>query len=181
MAAMMDRPATADAERLSEAFVAYQHDLLRYVTRRTGAEEARDVVATVFAIAWRKIDHMPADALPWLYRIAGFEVLKVGRRRAQARRLAVELAAEPTQVRVDDQEVVVDALWVDEVIAALRPLDAELLRLVVWEDLDVPRAAAVLGCSVSAAHVRLHRLRKRVEDRLRVIATEDRRREGEAR
>ncbi|MGH8888265.1 MAG: RNA polymerase sigma factor [Acidothermaceae bacterium] len=174
----MTDPATADAERLSNVYSAYGQDLLRYATRRVGAVDAPDIVATVFAIAWRKIDQMPDDALPWLYRIAGFEVLKVGRRRANARRLASALAVESAHVTVGDHELLIDALWVEQVINSLRAADAELLRLVVWEDLDVPRAAAVLGCSATAAHVRLHRLRKRVEARLRALTAEDRRREG---
>lgn len=178
MAAMTD-PATRAAERLSFAYEAHRQALLRYAARRAGPEEAADVVSTVFSIAWSKVDQMPDDALPWLYRIAGFEVLKVGKRRMNAYRAASRLAVASTTFVVDDHELVVDALWVQQVIDSLRPNDAELLRLVVWEDLDIPRAAAVLGCTVAAAHVRLHRLRKRVEAQLRGLAAEDLRRESD--
>lgn len=174
----MTDPVTRAAERLSGAYEAHRQALLRYAARRAGPNEAADVVATVFAIAWRKVDQMPDDALPWLYRIAGFEVLKVGQRRVNAYRAASQLAATSTSLVVDDHDLVIDALWVQQVIDSLRSNDAELLRLVVWEDLDVPRAAAVLGCNVAAAHVRLHRLRKRVEAQLRALAAEDRRRES---
>jgi RNA polymerase sigma-70 factor (ECF subfamily) len=178
--AMTER-ATDCAAHLSRVYVEHRLALLRYAARRVGADEAADVVATVFTIAWRKIEQMPSDALPWLYRIAGFEVLKVGRRRAHAQRLHLDLAASATPAVAGEQAAVVDAVWVEAVINSLRPTDAELLRLLVWEDLDVPRAAAVLGCSASAAHVRLHRLRKRVEARLGALAAEDRRREGGSR
>jgi RNA polymerase sigma-70 factor (ECF subfamily) len=175
--AMTDQ-ATVDAAHLSRIYVQHHQALLRYASRRVGADDAADVVATVFTIAWRKIEQMPDDALPWLYRIAGFEVLKVGRSRANARRLQLNLAASATQVIAGEQTLVVDVVWVEAVINSLRATDAELLRLVVWEDLDVPRAAAVLGCTAAAAHVRLHRVRKRVEARLRAVADEDGRREG---
>jgi len=175
----MAEPVTNAASRLSRAYAAHRDDLLRYAVRRTGVDDAADVVSAVFAIAWRKIDQMPPDPLPWLYRIAGFEVLKAGRRRAHAGRLAADLAARKPVTTAEDQSQVIDALWVEQVIGSLRPADAELLRLVVWEDLDVPSAAAVLGCSVGAAHVRLHRARKRVEERLRALAADDLRRESE--
>jgi predicted DNA-binding protein (UPF0251 family) len=41
--------------------------------------------------------------------------------------------------------------------------DAELLRLVVFEDLEVTAAASVLGISAGAAHTRLHRIRRKVQ------------------
>ena len=105
--------------------------LLRYAARRVGVDEAADVVAAVFTIAWRKIEQMPSDALPWLYRIAGFEVLNVGRRRAHAQRLHLDLTASLAPTVAGEQAVVVDALCVEAVINSLRATDAELLRLLV--------------------------------------------------
>jgi RNA polymerase sigma-70 factor (ECF subfamily) len=48
----------------------------------------------------------------------------------------------------------------------LSPRDAEVLRLAAWEQLDIPEIAYVLGCTPSAARVRLHRARRRAEQLL---------------
>lgn len=58
----------------------------RYCLRRLPREDANDAVAQVFVVAWRKVDQMPKreGTLPWLYRIACFEVSTMrrsGRRR----------------------------------------------------------------------------------------------------
>ena len=39
-----------------------------YALRRARREEAQDVVAETFLVAWRRFDEVPVDALPWLYR-----------------------------------------------------------------------------------------------------------------
>ena len=54
--------------------------------------------------------------------------------------------------------------------AALAETDREVLRLVAWEDLSSEDAAAVLGCSVTAFKVRLHRARRRL---LRIAEAEE--------
>lgn len=167
-----------NAVRLSRAYAEYRDALWRYASRRTDHDDASDVVSTVFIIAWRKIDQMPEDPLPWLYKIAHYEVLKARRRRLHRTRLDSNLPVGHTVATVDDHEVVIDAIWVEQFLCSLRPADAELLRLLVWEDLDIARAATVLGCTTAAAHVRLHRIRKRSEARLRALADLDHRKEN---
>jgi RNA polymerase sigma-70 factor, ECF subfamily len=41
-----------------------------YAARRAGLGDADDVVAEVFVIAWRRIDDLPEDPLPWLLGVA---------------------------------------------------------------------------------------------------------------
>jgi RNA polymerase sigma-70 factor (ECF subfamily) len=62
--------------------------------------------------------------------------------------------------RLDDKARVAKAM------AALTPQDAEILRLASWEQLDTDEIAYVLGCSRTAAKVRLHRARRRIAARL---------------
>ena len=65
----------------------------RYFVRRAPAQDADDLTAEVFEIAWRRRDDVPeAHILPWLYRTAGF-VLANHRRRAKA--LPLHLVSEP--------------------------------------------------------------------------------------
>ena len=47
-------------------------------------------------------------------------------------------------------------------MASLPDRDRELLQLIGWEQLDQRSAAQVLGCSVGALKVRLHRARRRL-------------------
>ncbi len=45
--------------------------IFAFAARRvSGRESAEDVVADTFAIAWRRRDRIPEEALPWLYAIA---------------------------------------------------------------------------------------------------------------
>lgn len=52
-------------------------------------------------------------------------------------------------------------------MAKLSPRDQEVLQLIGWEQLDQAAAARVLGCSVTAVKVRLHRARRRLAALLR--------------
>ena len=58
-----------------------------YVRRRSDAQTADDVVADVFMIAWRKLDQIPDDALPWLLGVARRTL--ANRRRGWAREEAL--------------------------------------------------------------------------------------------
>jgi RNA polymerase sigma-70 factor (ECF subfamily) len=56
-----------------------------------------------------------------------------------------------------------------EALAAMRPEDAELLRLWAWEQLTPAEIATVLQVSANAASIRLHRAREKLRDELRKI------------
>ena len=46
--------------------------VLAYLVRRVGSQDAADLAAEVFTVAWRRIDDVPSGdgALPWLYGVA---------------------------------------------------------------------------------------------------------------
>lgn len=140
-----------------------------YAVRRTDSpEDAADVVADTFMIAWRRLDEVPeppADRL-WLYGVARRVV--AGRFRSARRRsgllalLAVRLGSDPAVTSpppFSDQVL--------EAIARLRPAEREALRLVIWEQLSHAEAAQVLGCSVNAVAIRVHRAKRRLRTALR--------------
>jgi RNA polymerase sigma-70 factor (ECF subfamily) len=56
-----------------------------------------------------------------------------------------------------------------EALAALRPDEADLLRLWAWEQLGAAEIAEVLGITPNAASIRLHRARGKFVDELRKI------------
>ena len=41
-----------------------------YALRRTSPEAVEDAVAETFLVAWRRLDEVPAEPLPWLYGVA---------------------------------------------------------------------------------------------------------------
>jgi RNA polymerase sigma-70 factor, ECF subfamily len=140
-----------------------------YVVRRLeDPGVAPDVVAEVFAVAWRRLAELPEqpeDRL-WLYGVARRCV--AGERRSLRRRLRL-------WARVADAAVVAEAPGVEaatlrDAIRALPDGEREALMLVLWEGLSHAEAAAVLGCSANAVGVRLHRARGRLRE---VLAIED--------
>lgn len=155
---------TRDRAWLERLYRAHRGQVAAYAARRVHADEVDDVVAEVFATAWRQRATVPGDALPWLYRTAGNHVLHARRGAARRDRLTHRIGATDTVRPFEDLDAALDAEdAVHAMLAQLPDADAEILRLTAWEDLDTARLAAVLGCSVTAVRVRLHRARRRAE------------------
>lgn len=150
-------------EWFREFFAAHHPQILAYAIRRV-PDVADDVVAEVFAVAWRRKNQIPDRALPWLYATARQIVLHQHRSHARRRRLMDRLSQRVTPL-VDGSDDVVDQVdahrQVHRMLARLSAPDAEILRLWAWESLDGAELAMVLECSPAAARVRLHRARHR--------------------
>jgi RNA polymerase sigma factor (sigma-70 family) len=134
-----------------------------YALRRAQADAAQDVVAETFLVAWRRLDDVPEDALPWLYGVA--RRVLANRRRSAGRGAALErrLAfAAPPAGSGDPAESVGDAEIVRAALARLSDRDREALMLVAWHGLTGARAARAAGCTRAAFAVRLHRARARL-------------------
>jgi RNA polymerase sigma-70 factor (ECF subfamily) len=134
-----------------------------YALRRAPHEAAQDAVSETFLVAWRRLDDVPDDALPWLFGVARRTLANqrrsAGRGQALEQRLASASAvAGPT----DPADKVGDTELVRLALARLSENDREALTLVAWHGLTGPRAAAAAGCSRAAFAVRLHRARARL-------------------
>ena len=166
----MDTTSSSRSEEWLEGeFRRHHRAVLAYARRRVPGPEADDVLAEVFAAAWRHRDRVPDDALPWLYRTALNHVMHVQRSAVRRGRLASRVAVfgglqhsvpdhacrEESRAGTDDDELV------RALLSRLPPRDAEILRLDAWEQLTGDELAYVLGCSAAAARVRLHRARRR--------------------
>ena len=135
----------------------YAPAVAAYARRRASADVVDDTVADTFLVAWRQLDRVPHDALPWLYGVARRTL--ANHRRAEARRtaLAERLDLElPTVTNEHPDPRVLEAL------ATLRERERELLMLIAWEGLTPAEAAVVLGSSGATCRVRLHRARARL-------------------
>ncbi len=153
-------------DRLEELFEAHHRALLAYAARRSPTmADAEDVVAEVFLVAWRRLDDVPAgdEALPWLYAVARKTLGNQRRgflRRGRLQQRLEQTADRPIDAPPPETEPALEAL------ARLSADDQELLRLVAWEELSHAEIAAVLGISVNAVAIRLHRARARFEGAL---------------
>jgi RNA polymerase sigma factor (sigma-70 family) len=151
--------------RLEALFAAHGAAVLAYARRRCDAATAEDVLAEVFVVAWRRLDRMPADALPWLLSCA--RRVLANERRGERRQLAL-VTRLATMVPRATAESAADfgTGRLADALARLSDLDREVLLLVAWEDLSVDRAAVVLGCSPNTFSTRLGRARKRLASAL---------------
>ena len=147
-----------DEVRLEAAFEEHHRRVLAYALRRVPTEaDAEDAVAETFAVAWRRMDRLPAtDALPWLLAVARRVIANQRRGTDRRSRLALRLHREPRPVGPDDNGS--PAL---EALAQLPSDDQELLRLLAWDGLSQAEAGVVLGISANAVAIRLYRARKR--------------------
>jgi len=163
-------PEAVRRDRFRLLYEAHHADVHAYVLRRlAGApDDVPDVTAEVFTVAWRRFDAVPAppeDRL-WLYGVARRVVARHQRTLWRRARLHARLSTQRAPVEPwgdgtgDDER----RAAVREAIGQLKPAEREVLALVLWERLSHHEAAVVLGCSVNAVAVRLHRARRRVRD-----------------
>ncbi|GAA4986221.1 RNA polymerase sigma-70 factor (ECF subfamily) [Nonomuraea thailandensis] len=152
-----------DRARFESVYRSTYDHLLGYAVRRCDrAEDAADVVAETYLIAWRRIADLPdgEHARMWLFGVAG--KVMANHRRGERRRTAwhADFVAEAERLyAVGSAASEFDA--VDEAMSQLSDDDRELLALAIWEELDTGQIAQVLGCSRNAVRIRLHRARQR--------------------
>ena len=148
--------------RFEEFYRLHFAALSRYVTRRLPASSHDEVVAAAFVIAWKKFASVETPSLPWLYRIASFEVAHERRRLGR-----VPESVELSDLNVSDKYDLEDVMDISSAFTKLSENDQEILRLLYWEDLTRPEISEVLGCSVNALNVRIHRALERLRATLR--------------
>jgi RNA polymerase sigma factor (sigma-70 family) len=132
-----------------------------YLVRRTGRQEADDLLSEVWLRAFagrHTYDHRWPDARPWLYGIARHVLLAHWRGADRARRAPADaMSTDPW----DDVDGRLDAHCERDrlrtVLASLSPDDREVLLLVTWERLTPSEVAVALGIPPGTARSRLHR------------------------
>lgn len=142
--------------------------LLAYAVRRVEQpEDAADVVADTFLIAWRRHRELPRgdEARLWLYGVARRVLANHHRAGVRRERLGERLRERLTTVFAADPAAgVPERLAVQAALARLGELDREVLMLTVWEGLEPREAATVLGVNAAAVRTRLSRARARLRD-----------------
>lgn len=128
--------------------------VLAYAASHAGAQRAEDITSETFTIAWRKLDQMPSNALPWLLGIAR-NLVRAARRQT--------LHDELVDVPASDDYALIE---LRQALAGLAEPDQEVLTLIAWHGLTSAEAAKVLGCTKATFFVRLHRARRRLRSAL---------------
>jgi RNA polymerase sigma factor (sigma-70 family) len=154
--------------RINDLYRNHARDILGYALRRSrDPEDAADIVAETFLVAWRRLGEVPLDgeARLWLYGTARHVLANHARGARRRDRLTERLREElrqklPVVHRTGEGSALLEAL------AGLGEADRELLMLIGWEELTPAQAARTLGISPLAARTRLHRARRRLRAQL---------------
>jgi RNA polymerase sigma-70 factor (ECF subfamily) len=149
-------------ERLERLFRHHHQAVSNYARRRVGTGLADDVVAETFLVAWRRLDDVPVDALPWLLGVARRTLSTQQRSAGRQTALAEKLAADIRAPIIDTSTSSELDIAVAEALVRLRPRDREAITLIAWDDLTPAQAAVVLGQTRAAFRVRLHRAKLRL-------------------
>lgn len=149
------------AARVTAALRASSADLLAYLQRRVGADDAPDLLGEMMVVVWRRVGDLPRDperARMWLFGIARTVLLNhlrgERRRWALADRLRSETPDAVTAPASDDGSDVRDAI--ERLGADL----GELVRLVHWERMTITDAAELQGIPSSTARTRYARAKE---------------------
>ncbi len=158
-------------DRFEELFREHYRAVRGYALRRApGDFFAQDVVSETFLVAWRRLDDVPDDPLPWLYGVA--RRVLANQRRSADRGSALErklASAATSAVGRDPGEGAGEGELLRTALARLSERDREALMLVAWHELSGDRAARAAGCTRTAFAVRLHRARARLAKQLHLL------------
>lgn len=156
----------ADEAAFRDLFDRHCADLWRFARRRvSSAEDADDVVAETFAVAWRRRCHLPegSGTRLWLFGVARNLVANHRRGETRRGRLFLRLVSH----RVDDAVAPPEpSAGLREAFAALKDAEREVMVMRHWDGLAVPEIATLLGCTPNAVSLRLHRAKQRLAELL---------------
>ncbi|MEV7629911.1 RNA polymerase sigma factor [Actinoplanes sp. NPDC089786] len=159
-------------ERYVEVYASTYTDLVRFVVRRRPAtDQAEDIVAEAFAVAWQRLGDLPGDpgeARAWLFGITRRLLMAQHRADHRGQALSVRIAGQvavagPT---LEHDDLVATSVDLSKAWTRLTAMHQEALSLSVWEGLTGSQAAQVLGISAVAYRIRLSRARRLLKHHL---------------
>lgn len=136
--------------------------------RVVGTHEAADEAAQEAIVrAWRHRHSCRQPDAPhgWLRRIAHNEAVRVATRRPNEVLVDEPLQAHPDEFAAAGEELE-NRLMMSGILATLSAADQELARLRYYEDLTCAKLADHFGTNEATVKVRLHRLRRRLRQRM---------------
>jgi len=160
---------SSDVARLRQLYHDHVGELVGYALRRVeSAEDAADVVAETFLVAWRRRVELPAgkEGRLWLYGCARLALANQRRGGYRRQRLADRLRANIEPIPLDSGDNSAAAMLVRQAVAHLADDDRELLWLTSWEGLAQTEIAIAFGLPAATVRTRLRRARSRLRDEL---------------
>ena len=163
----MELAATAPEDTFRGLYAAHFDAVLGYALRRTDRpEDAADVAAETFVVAWRRLRHVPRgeSTRPWLYGVA--RRLLANHRRGESRRAALgaRLRIQLASAVRDIADEVVHRADVTTAMGRLSARDEEVLQLHLWEGLESREIGEVLGLPATVVRPRLSRAKSRLRE-----------------
>jgi DNA-directed RNA polymerase specialized sigma24 family protein len=101
-----------------------------YLLRRAEPELAQDALSETFLAAWRRLDELPKDRLPWLLATARRTLANQRRSAKRLGGLRERMATRETTEAADPAEQVSDADLMRRALSTLSEADREVLMLV---------------------------------------------------
>ncbi|MEZ5176669.1 MAG: sigma-70 family RNA polymerase sigma factor [Acidimicrobiia bacterium] len=156
-------------ERFEELYRTHYRKIVAYARRRTHSiEDADDVAATTFSVAWRRLEDLVGadEPLAWLYGVAYRTVLSHRRGVARAAQLVERAASQHSGMVESVESSIVTRDQLERAAAAVDTLsrsDQEILRLVGWEECSHAEIAQILDISRVLVRTRLLRARRRLQ------------------
>jgi RNA polymerase sigma-70 factor, ECF subfamily len=129
-------------------------------------ETADEAAQEAIVRAWRHREscRQPEKPFGWLRRIAHNEAVRLAGRRPNEVLVDEPLAA--SNGRTDEGDALDNRLLFSGILGTLSRTDQELAWLRYYEDLTCAKLAEHFGLSEATVKVRLHRLRRRLRQRL---------------
>ena len=155
--------------RITSALSESSADLLAYLQRRVGPDDAPDLLGETMVVAWRRVADLPIDpeqARMWLFGIARNTLLN--HTRGERRRCALADRIRGTSATDSVAPAADDGAEIRDAIERLDPDLRELVQLVHWERLTIAQAAGLLEIPDSTARTRYARAKEELRAALGV-------------
>ncbi|MDB4971792.1 MAG: polymerase sigma-54 factor RpoN [Myxococcaceae bacterium] len=158
--ALLARVAQGDVRALAKIYDQYATMMLRFARRLGAADEAEDVVQSVFLRVVRLstgFDPSVASARPWLFAIT---MRVVQERRRSLRRLAAAMSALTAQKRSRSTASAPDSSDLERGLAKLSHAKRSVVLLAEVEGFSCDEIASMLQIPVGTVWTRLHHARR---------------------
>ena len=166
------RTLAGDTEAFSVLVERYQSLVFSVVVRMVRQrEDAEDVAQDVFVKAYSSLSGFRSEAQfsTWICRIA-YTTAVSHTRRQRPDRAGVEIQNEHDSCATDDESNLHEERLqqLQRLLKQLPPEDALLLSLYYQHDKTVDEVASITGLSDSNVKVRLHRIRKKLQEDMKI-------------
>lgn len=152
-----------------ESLVGNHRRFLSFLERRVGSQAlAEEILQSAYMRTLEKGGELQAGegAVAWFYRLLRNALVDHYRRRSAEGRALEREAREVSEVGLDPELQETVCACIHDLLPALKPEYAELVRQVDLEGRSVPEVAREVGITANNAGVRLHRARQALKKQL---------------